>query len=310
MTTPQSGILPAASSNGLFMLFRRRLGRRADQACKQWLAHWPEQVAQLASANPDAQFVAALGFGADLWPELYGLEKPAKLRAFPRIAGAIHPAPATQCDMILHLRAERFDVLYECADQFTQAMGEWFDAIETIHGFRYQDQRDLTGFVDGTENPEQAERASVALVGAEDPSWIGGSYLHIQRYVHRMESWNKLPVKQQEAVIGRTKASDEELPEDDKPLTAHISRVVIEEDGNELQILRQSLPYGSPSGDKGLYFTSYCKTPDIFEKMLARMVAPTADGRVDHLLNYSRAVTGAAFFVPSIDALKRLATGA
>ncbi|WP_348946401.1 Dyp-type peroxidase [Chitinibacter sp. FCG-7] len=307
MTTPQSGILPAASSNGLFMLFRRRLGRRADARCKALFAQWAERVAALADANPDAGFVACLGFGADLWPEVYGLQKPAKLRAFPRIAGAIHPAPATQCDMMLHLRAERFDVLYEFAEQFTQDMAEWFDAIETVHGFRYRDKRDLTGFVDGTENPDGDERATAALVGDEDPQWIGGSYLHVQRYVHRMESWNKLPVKQQEAVIGRTKESDEELPDEDKPFTAHISRVVIEQDGEELQILRQSLPYGSPSGDKGLYFTSYCKTPDIFEKMLARMVAPTSDGRVDHLLNFSRAVTGAAFFVPSIEALKRLA---
>jgi putative iron-dependent peroxidase len=307
MSTPQSGILPDASSNGLFMLFRRRLGRRADQICKNYLAQWPERVTATANAHRDANFYAVFGIGADLWPELYGAEKPAQLRSFPRISGAIHPAPSTQCDLILHLRADRYDVLYEFAEQFTQEMGEWFDAIETVHGFRYRDRRDLTGFVDGTENPVDDERAQAALVGAEDPLWAGGSYLHIQRYVHRMESWNKLPVKQQEAVIGRTKESDEELPDDDKPLTAHISRVVIEENGEELQLLRQSLPYGSPSGDKGLYFTSYCKTPSIFEKMLARMIAPTSDGRVDHLLNFSRAVTGAAFFVPSIEALQRLA---
>ncbi|QLG89023.1 Dyp-type peroxidase [Chitinibacter bivalviorum] len=307
MTTPQSGILPEASSNGLFMLFRRRLGRRADQACKNLLAQWPARVSKIAAANADAHFYASLGIGPDVWPEIFGPEKPAKLRAFPRISGAIHPAPSTQCDLILHLRADRFDVLFELADQFTQEMGEWFDAIETVHGFRYRDKRDLTGFVDGTENPVDDERAAAALVGDEDPKWAGGSYLHIQRYVHRMESWNKLPVKQQEAVIGRTKESDEELSDEDKPLTAHISRVVIEDEGQELQILRQSLPYGSPSGDKGLYFTSYCKTPDIFERMLARMIAPTADGRVDHLLNFSRAVTGAAFFVPSVEALQGLA---
>lgn len=308
MTTPQTGILPPASSNGLFMLFHRRLGRRVDQACKQLVASWPSRVAELAQANPDAELYATLGIGPEVWPEFFGANsKPAQLRAFPRIAGAIHPAPITQCDLMLHLRAERYDVLFELADQFTQALGEWFDAIETVQGFRYRDRRDLTGFVDGTENPAVDERAAVALVGSEDAQWAGGSYLHIQRYVHRMESWNKLPVKQQEAIIGRTKDSDEELPDEDRPLTAHISRVVIEENGEELQILRQSLPYGSPSGDKGLYFTSYCKTPAVFEQMLTRMVAPTDDGRVDHLLNFSRAVTGAAFFAPSIEKLRSLA---
>ncbi|QZA77626.1 Dyp-type peroxidase [Deefgea tanakiae] len=307
MSTPQSGILPAASSHGLFLLFRRRLGRRADAELKAFFAKLPHKADELATANPDAKFYAVVGFGAEVWPEFYAGEKPTLLRSFPRIPGAIHPAPATSADVILHLRAERYDLLHEFADQIVQASSHCLDVIETTHGFRYRDCRDLTGFVDGTENPEDEDRAKVALVGNEDATWAGGSYLHVQRYVHRMEIWNKLPVKQQEAVIGRTKESNEELSDEDKPLTAHISRVVIEENEQELEILRQSLPYGTPGGDQGLYFTSYCKTPVNFEKMLAKMISPTSDGRVDHLLNFSRAVSGAAFFVPSREALARLA---
>jgi putative iron-dependent peroxidase len=305
MSTPQSGILPPASSHGLFILFRRRLGRRIDAELKAFFAAFPAKVDALAAQNPDAVLYGAVGIGAEVWSEFYGNDKPSLLRSFPRIAGAIHPAPVTSADVILHLRAERYDLLHELADAVVQASSACLDVIETTHGFRYRDCRDLTGFVDGTENPQDAERAAVALV-ADDDAWAGGSYLHIQRYVHRMDTWNKLPVKQQEAVIGRTKESNEELPDDDKPLTAHISRVVIEDDGEELEILRQSLPYGMPGGDQGLYFTSYCKTPANFERMLARMVAPTSDGRVDHLLNFSRAVSGAAFFVPSREALARL----
>ncbi|WP_027468448.1 Dyp-type peroxidase [Deefgea rivuli] len=307
MFTPQSGILPAASSNGLFLLFRRRLGRRADAELKAFFATLPSKADELAAAHPEAQFCVVLGFGAEVWPEFYLGEKPELLRSFPRIPGAIHPAPSTSADVVLHLRAERYDLLHEFATMVVQASSHCLDVIETTHGFRYRDCRDLTGFVDGTENPQDEARAQVALVGSEDAAWAGGSYLHIQRYVHRMETWNKLPVKQQEAVIGRTKESNEELADDDKPLTAHISRVVIEENGEELEILRHSLPYGTPGGDQGLYFASYCKTPANFEKMLAKMIAPTSDGRVDHLLNFSRAVSGAAFFAPSREALARLA---
>ncbi|STR44643.1 Dyp-type peroxidase [Iodobacter fluviatilis] len=299
--TPQSGILPPANGHALFTLFRRRLGRRADARLKALLASVSDRIIHLQGEDPQASGVIA--FGPHVWPELYS-SKPALLRDFPSISGAIHPAPASEVDVLLHLRGERYDLLHEFADQLSAEMSEWLDVIETVHGFRYRDARDLTGFVDGTENPVGDERAEVALLA--DGDWAGGSYIHLQRYVHRMEQWKKLPVRQQEAVIGRTKDTNEELPDEDRPHTAHISRVIIEEDGEELAMLRHSMPYGSPGGDKGLYFISYCKTPVVFEKMLTRMVAPTSDGRVDHMLNFTRAVTGAAFFAPSIEQLKQL----
>lgn len=301
--TPQSGILPPANSHALFVLLRRRLGRRADARLKALLASVPERIKNLQAE--DAQASSVVAFGSHVWPELYH-GKPVLLRGFPSISGAIHPAPSSDVDVLLHLRGERYDLLHELADQLTADMAEWLEVIETEHGFRYRDCRDLTGFVDGTENPEGDERAEVALVGDADESWAGGSYIHVQRYVHRMEQWKKLPVRQQETVIGRTKESNEELPDEGRPHTAHISRVIIEEDGEELAMLRHSMPYGAPGGDKGLYFISYCKTPVVFEKMLTRMVAPTSDGRVDHLLNFTRAVTGGAFFAPSIEQLQQL----
>ncbi|MFC7419035.1 Dyp-type peroxidase [Iodobacter arcticus] len=299
--TPQSGILPPANGHALFTLFRRRLGRRADARLKALLASVSDRI-QLLQAE-DSRASVVLAFGPHVWPELYQ-SKPELLRDFPSISGAIHPAPASDVDVLLHLRGERYDLLHEFADQLSAEMAEWLDVIETVHGFRYRDMRDLTGFVDGTENPEGDERAEVALVS--DGDWAGGSYIHLQRYVHRMEQWKKLPVRQQEAVMGRTKETNEELPDEDRPHTAHISRVIIEENGEELAMLRHSMPYGAPGGEKGLYFISYCKTPSVFEKMLTRMVAPTSDGRVDHLLNFTRAVTGAAFFAPSIEQLKQL----
>lgn len=307
MAKPQSGILPDANQNALFVLFRRRIGRRASPRIKKLLAEFPQRVAQLASQDPAAHFTAVIAFGSGVWGELWGDARPQALHPFPRIAGAVHQAPATDADVWLHLRAERYDFLHEFADKLVPELGEWLDMLEVVHGFRFHEGRDLTGFVDGTGNPDGEERAGVALVGEEDGNWAGGSYVHVQRYVHRLEEWNKVPVKQQEAVIGRTKQDNIEMEPDDRPLTSHMHRVNIEQDGKELELLRHSMPYGVPGGERGLYFCSYSRDPAIFEKMLSRMVTPLHDGRVDHLLNFTRAVSGAAFFAPSDEKLKALA---
>ncbi|BCL76730.1 deferrochelatase/peroxidase YfeX [Jeongeupia sp. HS-3] len=298
MTTPQSGILPLASSHAVFILLRRRLGRRIDAKSRECLA-----MLQTRLAAQDCLGVVAIG--AETFGDVFEGTRPSELRAFPRIPGAVHAAPVSDADVLLHLRGEHLDRLFDLADACVHALADWLEPVENIAGFRRSQGRDMTGFIDGTENPDSDERPAVALVA--EGEWAGGSYIHTQRYVHRLESWRKLPVKQQEAVIGRTKETDEELDDDDKPATAHISRVVIEEDGEELAMLRHSLPYGTPGGERGLYFASYCHTPQVFEKMLARMISPTSDGRVDHLLNYSRAVSGGAFFAPSIEKLATLA---
>ncbi|MBM3117645.1 Dyp-type peroxidase [Jeongeupia naejangsanensis] len=297
MTTPQSGILPLASSHAYFVLLRRRLGRRIDAKSRECLANLQ---ARLAAQD----CLGVVAFGADAFGDVFDGPRPAELRAFPRIPGAVHAAPASDADVLIHLRGEHQDRLFDLADACVDALSGWLEPVENVAAFRRAEGRDLTGFVDGTENPDADERPTVALVA--DGDWAGGSYIHTQRYVHRLDTWQKLPVKQQEAVMGRTKADDEELDDEEKPATAHISRVVIEENGEELAILRHSLPYGTPGGERGLYFASYCHTPVIFEKMLARMISPTSDGRVDHLLNYTRAVSGGAFFAPSREKLAML----
>jgi putative iron-dependent peroxidase len=180
----------------------------------------------------------------------------------------------------------------------------WTVAKE-IRGFRYRDSRDLTGFIDGTENPKGKARAVAALIGEEDRPFAGGSYVAVQRYVHDLERWRRLDDREQEQIIGRTKRGSVELPKKIKPQTAHISRVVIERDGAELQILRQSYPWGTVR-EAGLYFAAYTKSLDAFDLMLARMMGTTGDGLHDRLMEFSRAVTGATFFVPSLESISSL----
>jgi porphyrinogen peroxidase len=176
---------------------------------------------------------------------------------------------------------------------------------EEIHGFRYRDSRDLTGFIDGTENPKGKARAVAALIGEEDRPFAGGSYVAVQRYVNDLERWRRLGDREQEQIIGRTKRGSVELSKAKKPKTAHISRVVIERDGVELQILRQSYPWGTVR-EAGLHFAAYTKSLDVLDVMLARIMGTTGDGLHDRLMEFSRAVTGATFFVPSLETLSSL----
>jgi len=308
MPEAQSIILTPKTEHALFITFRRRIGRRASDAIRQTLADIPNRTRKLASSDPDSTFCSAIGFGLRIWPELWGETQPLELRPFPSISGAIHPAPASEADLILHLRANRYDFLHEFANKIVAEFSEWLEVVESIHCFDFHGGRDLTGFAEGAGNPSEEEKAATALIGHEDPEWAGGSYLHVQRYVHNLEQWERLPIKQQETVIGRSKVSDSEIEAEDRAKTAHLSRVSINDHGHELQILRQSMSYGAPGGEQGSMFCCYCRTPSHFERMLTRMVAPTTDGRVDLLLNFTRAVTGAAFFVPSVKKIRELAS--
>src|ERR1035438_4495031 len=129
-------------------------------------------------------------------------------------AGDRH-AVATPGDLLLHIRAERMDLCFELATHITSRLGDALDSADEVHGFRYFDDRDLIGFVDGTENPVGDEAVQATVIGAEDPAYAGGSYVVVQKYLHDLDRWNALPTEQQEQIIGRTKLDDIELAEDE-----------------------------------------------------------------------------------------------
>jgi putative iron-dependent peroxidase len=179
--------------------------------------------------------------------------------------------------------------------------------MDDVTGFRYLDGRDLTGFIDGTENPKgRKARARAALIGKEDPDFAGGSYVFTQRYVHDVARFGKLPLEEQEGAVGRRKRDSKELSDKKKPATSHISRVVIEEDGEELEIVRHSFPYGNLS-ESGLFFIAYTKDLEIPQKMLRRMYGISGDGLHDRLMDFTKAVSGAHFFAPAERMLRSLA---
>jgi putative iron-dependent peroxidase len=177
-----------------------------------------------------------------------------------------------------------------------------------VHGFRYFDDRDLIGFVDGTENPTGAAAARAVLIGGEDAAFAGGSYVIVQQYLHDVAAWNALPVEDQEKIIGRTKLSDIELADDAKPSSAHNALTTITgSDGEEIQILRDNMPFGSAGdGRYGTYFIGYARSPATIEQMLTNMFAGSPEGNYDRLLDFSTAVTGNLFFVPAVPLLENL----
>ena len=305
MHTPQSGITPEANTDALFLTLLINKDSASLDRIRQASAIIPEMTTKLAEQYPDARLSSTVSFGSDAWDLLYPQSRPESLRPFPEIEDEERLAPSTAGDVLLHIRANRRDVVFQLMQDTLEQFGNSVSVEEEVPGFRYLDSRDLTGFVDGTENPTGDSRASVALVGEEDSEFAAGSYIHTQRYIHHLHQWNEQPIAEQEKIIGRTKVDDIEFSSEEKALTAHVKRTNIKDaNGKGLEILRHSMPYGN-SKEAGLLFASYCRTPMHFTRMLEAMVKADEAGHYDHLMNFSTAVTGCAFFAPSVEFLKK-----
>jgi putative iron-dependent peroxidase len=241
-----------------------------------------------------------MGIGSDAWDELFGQPRPAELHPFREIhAGARH-AVSTPGDLFFHIRAKHMDLCFELAMQITARIGPAVTPMDEVHGFRYFDDRDLLGFVDGTENPRGAEAVDAVLIGDEDPGFACGSYVIVQKYVHKLDAWNQLSTEVQERIIGRKKLSDIELDDAFKPTSAHNALTTIVENGQEKKILRDNMPFGrAGQGEFGTYFIGYSRSPRVIEQMLENMFIGRPPGNYDRLLDFSQALTGSLFFVPS-----------
>jgi putative iron-dependent peroxidase len=241
-----------------------------------------------------------VGFGSEAWDKLFGAPRPAELYPFQEIRSGGRHAVSTPGDILFHIRAKRMDLCFELAMQIMNSVGDAVSVADEVHGFRYFEDRDVIGFVDGTENPRGDAARDAAIVGDEDPAFAGGSYVIVQKYLHNMKAWNALPIEAQEGIIGRKKLSDIELSDTEKPVSAHSALTVIEENGKELKILRDNMPFGRPGhGEFGTYFIGYSRTPRITETMLKNMFVGRPPGNYDRLLDFSRPVTGGLFFAPS-----------
>jgi putative iron-dependent peroxidase len=254
---------------------------------------------------PEAGLTCVTGIGSRLWERIFAPAKPHDLHPFPGFSGARHSAPATDGDLLFHIRAHRLDLCFELAGLLVQRLDSVATVVDEVHGFRSFDERDLLGFVDGTENPEGATAYEAVTIDSEDPAFTGGSYAIVQKYVHDMGTWNALSIEEQELVIGRTKLDDVELSEETKPANSHVAlNTIVDEHGDEQQIMRFNMPFGRVgAGEFGTYFIGYARTATVIEQMLTNMFVGNPRGTYDRVLDFSRALTGTLFFIPSLEFL-------
>ncbi len=294
--------LPAAAA--IFLVVTVRRG--AEERVRDMLTDIAGVKRAVGFRHPEDGLALVVGVGSELWDRMYGGPRPASLHPFEQIDGHPHTAISTPGDLLFHIRADRADLCFELAYQINDQLRGSIDIVDEVHGFRYFDQRDLLGFVDGTENPEGPDAVAAVYVGDEDPDFAGGSYVIVQKYLHDLDAWADLSVEEQERVIGRRKLSDIELDDDEKPSNSHVALNDIEDDdGNDLDIVRDNMAFGSVrAGDSGTYFIGYAADPDVIEQMLRNMFIGDPPGNYDRILDFSTAMTGGLFFVPPLGFLE------
>jgi putative iron-dependent peroxidase len=255
--------------------------------------------------SPEGGLAVVAGIGSEAWDRLFAGPRPAELHPFQALDGGRHRAVGTPGDLLFHIRATTMDLCWELASLVVHRLAGAATVLDEVHGFKYFDERDLLGFVDGTENPTGPAAAAAVSIGAADPTFAGASYVIVQKYLHDMAAWDALTVEEQERVIGRAKLSNVEMDDDVKPSNSHVAlNTIIESDGTQRQILRENMPFGSlEAGEFGTYFIGYAATPSVTELMLQRMFLGDPPGKYDRILDFSRAVTGTLFFVPTADFL-------
>jgi putative iron-dependent peroxidase len=296
LTQPVAARLTHAA---IFLVATLQPDRQHDGAVRALCGDLAGLQRAIGFRHPDRRLSCVMGFGSAAWDRLFGQPRPTELHPFREIVG-VHRAVATPGDLLFHIRATHMDLCFELAAQIMSRIGEAASVADEVHGFKYFDERDLLGFVDGTENPVDQAALDATIVGDEDAAFTGGSYVIVQKYLHDLKAWNALPVEQQERIVGRRKLSDIELADEAKPTYAHNVLTSIEENGEALEIVRDNMPFGDVGkGEFGTYFIGYARSPARIERMLQNMFVGLPPGNYDRLLDFSRAVTGTLFFVPS-----------
>lgn len=303
----QQPVLAPLTRAAIFLVVCIKPGDQSYAAVRSLCGDLAGIFRAVESRELEAGLTCVVGFGSEAWDKLFGNQRPKELHTFREILAGERHAVSTPGDILFHIRAKRMDMCFELVTQIMERIGGAVTAVDETHGFRYFDDRDVIGFVDGTENPRAGAAFEAAIVGDEDPAFAGGSYVIVQKYLHDMDRWNALSTEEQERIIGRKKLSDIELDDAVKPSTAHNALTTIVENGKEVKILRDNMPFGRPGyRELGTYFIGYSRSPRTTEQMLTNMFEGRPPGNYDRLLDFSRAVTGSLFFVPTQTFLENL----
>ena len=304
--TPQA-VVQSLTRAAIFLVVTINPGDASRAAVRSFCGDLPGLVRAVGFRDIEGNLSCVMGIGSEAWDRLFGDPRPAELHPFREIKAGARHAVATPGDLLFHIRAKRMDLCFELAAQIMTRLGDAVSPVDEVHGFRYFDDRDLFGFVDGTENPTAQPAIDAAYVGDEDALFAGSSYVIVQKYLHDLAGWNALATETQERIIGRTKLSDIELDDAAKPTFAHNELTTIIENGKEMKILRDNMPFGRVDEKEfGTYFIGYARSPRRIEQMLENMFVGRPPGNYDRLLDFSVAKTGNLFFVPSATFLENV----
>jgi porphyrinogen peroxidase len=314
LPTSQSGLPPepqavvrSLTKAAIFLVVTVNSGDINRQVVRSICGDLPGLLRAVGFRDIEGDLSCVMGVGSVAWDALFGQPRPAQLHPFREIKSSPRHAVATPGDLLFHVRAKRMDLCFELARQIMARLGTSVSVADEVHGFRYFDDRDLIGFVDGTENPTAQTAIEAAYIGSEDVQFTGGSYVVVQKYLHDLVGWNALTTEAQERIIGRMKLSDIELDDTVKPPSAHNALTTIVENGKELKIVRDNMPFGRVGeGEFGTYFIGYARSPRTIEQMLENMFVGRPPGNYDRLLDFSVAKTGNLFFVPSATFLENV----
>ena len=298
---PAQTIIAPPSTAALFLVFTiDETAPEAIDTVRDLFTDFPGLNRTVSFRYPDANLYGVIGIGARLWPLITSAPIPEQLHEFREIRGAKHSAPSTPGDLILHLRAASVDMCWELARIVMDRLANVATVVDETHGFKFFDNRDLLGFVDGTENPENSDAEDAVRISAPSNSpYINGSYLIVQKYLHDMNAWKELNTEEQEKVIGRTKLDNVELDDATKPNNSHVAINDVDSD-----IYRLNMPFGSfKEQEFGTYFAGYSGDVSVTEEMLTNMFVGKPTGNYDRILDFSYPTTGTLFFIPSIELL-------
>ena len=305
MTQAQKGICAEPNLHALYLTFT--VVDDDSQAIRVKLARILDLLSYFDDEYYEAMVSGVLAIGTNYWYELYPDIIPKELAPFPDIHCEDRNAPNSPGDLFILIKADRIDICHAIGVEIVQLLKPHVDLYEEVRGFRYLDGRDLTGFVDGAENPRGMKKFDVAIVGADDPDFTGSSYLHIQRYQHNMQKWQSLPIAKQQYIMGRQKTDNRLLTSADLASDSHTARVQMATPNKDNSaLLTQNMPYGDMS-TQGVYCVSCANSPQPFIKLLQSRVIGDDEGNYDKLLDYTTAETGGAFFAPSITFIKQQA---
>ena len=247
-----------------------------------------------------------VGFRPSLWARVAPEDAPVGMMDFERDVRGVdgYTMPATQHDLWVWVAGHAYHTVFDVTREAIAALAPVAQLAAEVAGWTYKDSRDLTGFIDGTENPSLSEAPEVVLIPGGPPG-AGGSAVLVQQWMHDAAAFEALAVEEQEKVIGRTKQTSTELAEEVRGAESHVSRTVIEVNGVEQHIFRRNTPFGTAT-EHGTMFIGFSRDQQRLARMLNRM-AGAEDGIRDALTRYTTAVSGAYYFVPSVEALRRFA---